>query len=455
MAAAAARDGDPHSEAESIKPVHVDPQQSGTENGQLSTWKTIADHLGISIRTAKTYEHKHGMPVHRLPGQKARVWAYPEELEQWRRSHTAVTEEPEPEQSVEPERPRKPRFLWNGVIAAGSMLLALSVGVYYMLVVPHGPMANFQVHSNFVSAVNAGGQELWRHRFGYIQNELGYVSIARPQISWMGDWGKGQKLLLQTAPISISYLGNDVFCFSDSGKVEWTFRNRHSVGDAGGSTMVPPYFVNGIQVLRRRNPADTRIVVSSNHYIEQADQVAVLDTNGHLLAEYWHPGHLTRLGKADLDGDGSEEVILGGVNNGNHQATLVVLDPWSMRGPSTPAVMDDNRFRIIGMPAAKEKAVVFFPRTVVSAKEGYTRVSEVRVLPDRIVVIVAEGMDEGAPHIVYELSYDLRVVALSPDNGVVRRYQALVERGELDHEFNSAESERLKGGVRVIRQNDD
>jgi TolB-like protein len=52
----------------------------------LESWKAISAYLNRSERTCRTWELELGLPVHRLDGSpKARVFAYPEELDRWLR----------------------------------------------------------------------------------------------------------------------------------------------------------------------------------------------------------------------------------------------------------------------------------------------------------------------------------------------------------------------------------
>jgi len=142
------------------------------------------------------------------------------------------------------------------------------------------------------------------------------------------------------------------------------------------------------------------------------------------------------------------------VNNGDHQATLVVLDPLKMVGAVTPMEMLDRRFALLGMAAAKEKAVVLFPRSCLSVGEPYTRAELLSVSNDRITVVVAEGPAErDYPGFIYELDRSLRVVAVQPQGpGTFRRHDELEARGKLDHPFDAAsECARLKAGV-IIRR---
>ncbi len=55
-----------------------------SERRVLDSWKEISAYLKRSGRTCRTWEVELGLPIHRLEGSpKARVFAYPEELDRW------------------------------------------------------------------------------------------------------------------------------------------------------------------------------------------------------------------------------------------------------------------------------------------------------------------------------------------------------------------------------------
>ena len=55
-----------------------------SSNGRrLDSWKEIAAFFGRDERTVSRWEKELGLPVHRLPGAKGRVYAYTEELSAW------------------------------------------------------------------------------------------------------------------------------------------------------------------------------------------------------------------------------------------------------------------------------------------------------------------------------------------------------------------------------------
>lgn len=52
----------------------------------LSSWKEIATHLGVNVRTAQRWERERGLPVRRLPGGRGRVATTTTLLDQWQKT---------------------------------------------------------------------------------------------------------------------------------------------------------------------------------------------------------------------------------------------------------------------------------------------------------------------------------------------------------------------------------
>ncbi len=53
---------------------------------QLMSWKEIARHLHVAVRTAQAWEREKGLPVLRMIGKKGHVIADPVELDRWKQS---------------------------------------------------------------------------------------------------------------------------------------------------------------------------------------------------------------------------------------------------------------------------------------------------------------------------------------------------------------------------------
>ena len=59
----------------------------------LESWKAIASYLGRTEKTCRKWERELGLPVHRLDDSpKVHVFAYPEELDRWRKEKLEIVE---------------------------------------------------------------------------------------------------------------------------------------------------------------------------------------------------------------------------------------------------------------------------------------------------------------------------------------------------------------------------
>jgi hypothetical protein len=87
----------------------------------LNSWKEIAAYLDVNVRTAQNWEEERGLPVHRLPGRRGRVWADADAIDGWRQSGVAPVEPP-------PSPP--PRRLKRWALAGAALLFALLSALY-------------------------------------------------------------------------------------------------------------------------------------------------------------------------------------------------------------------------------------------------------------------------------------------------------------------------------------
>ena len=57
---------------------------------QLTSWKDIANHLGVNVRTAQRWERERALPVRRLPGRRGNVAIDTATLDAWRQGGTTA-----------------------------------------------------------------------------------------------------------------------------------------------------------------------------------------------------------------------------------------------------------------------------------------------------------------------------------------------------------------------------
>ncbi len=379
----------------------------------LRGWKEISTYLGVEKRTAQRWAKNDQLPYYQPTGPRGPVLANREELNRWMERNTALVHSPaSPEAAPPASAVRRPVYV--GAAAAGVLLVA--VLFIYSMAGRRPALADFTVQGRNLIAVDARGTELWRHQFPEGLVEADYTDLLRPAHSWVGNLDEkgGCGLLFVADTWNRTEVGTETICFNAAGGWKWKFMPGATVVNRAGKQMQPPFLTNSVQVMPAPKTADTRIAVSSNHYLDEANQVAFLDIDGRVRGEYWHPGHLLHLTHADLDHNGGKQLLLGGVNNGSHQATLVILEPLKISGAASAAKMKDHGFEIVNMKPANERAVVFFPRSCVSTGQSYNRVGRVYVTKDRIMVGVSESNFDGGHGFVYELDYDLRVINVCP-----------------------------------------
>ncbi|MFZ0707267.1 MAG: hypothetical protein WAM71_16835 [Candidatus Korobacteraceae bacterium] len=269
------------------------------------------------------------------------------------------------ETAAEAELPRPPsrsgRRLWllNTVLAAVLLLIA-ALFLGGLLSRDRRPHAG-RIEGSTLIITNEKGDELWRKSFsdGFAPE---YYEHGAAQRLWFGDLNGdgGSEVLLAYLPAS-GRLSNSstLICYSSRGTEIWRWTPGRALPELEGDP--PTFALESFSVLRDKASEPSRIVALSTHTPWYPSQLAILDSDGHLVSEYWHSGHLYNLTLADLDGDGRQEIILTGISNGYHQATMVVLDSDRVNGASVEAARPEIQIHGIGIP--HERARLLFPRT--------------------------------------------------------------------------------------------
>jgi hypothetical protein len=459
------------------------PLSSMPNESELHGWEEIAQRLSVTVRTAQTYEKHYGLPVHRGPGAKGRVWAAAPEIDAWKRGrdkgntgeggntrHEFAKSNGSDTFSGPADAPETPRT--GGIVLSRKVMPATAVTLLAIAALgiaalkpllsrPRGVPATLTTAASTLIVRDAQDRELWRHVFPRILAKDAYdVKDGRTRTWTMGDVDDDgeTEVIVADKPLltSSGAVFGELLCFSQDGRrIKWRFNpGARVVTDNSNQTYYPPYWISNVRIVPGRKRGEGRVIVSSNHYLEAPDQVAVLDGGGRLVGEYWHPGHLLRMDFADLDHDGKFEVLLGGVNNGQHAATLIAFDPDHVSGTSTG--LADPRFGLRGFPPGTEKAIVLFNRSCVirsgPAMEPYNRVGQLTVTPDRITVAVVESISEGDRRwILYDLDYGLRVVSAEASLMFQRAHSELERAGVLNHFLLPGDFREFISDVVVVR----
>lgn len=410
-----------------------------SSQNEFTSWKEIAEHLGVNVRTAQKWEQDLGLPVRRMPGAKGRVSADRAEIVAWQQRT-----------KVKPGRWESVRFLQRyavaatvAAVAAGGWGLAERIERWW----PRTPLS-FRVERTALVAQDAQGRERWRYAFGSPVTDYQGALASGIRLVWSDDLdgdGKSEVLFVHRSP---DHLQDSLHCLDEKGKPRWRYVPGREVR-TGKGLFKPPFSIRDLAVVSGRN-GERWVAVSSSHPIYYPGGIFLLDAQGRVVGEYWHDGVFSRINAADLDNDGDGEIYASGTNSAEKTGTLVVLDPRQMRGPTAARESDPN-YQIQGYPLARERARILFPRSRLNRTlQAYSEARRVWLSPHSILVDVLEQWDTyPRAATIYEFSPELKLERFELTDGF-RAYHAEMTAAKVLN-YPLEEEERMPERLRIIR----
>jgi len=325
------------------------------------------------------------------------------------------------------------------LIVAFSVLAILGYVSTRLLFLPEQPKSA-RLDGSALVVMNADGKELWRKTFPEGIGPDWYYAVYLHTPVWFVDLeGSGHTSVLfiySPAAHPAEPHSSTLICYSDRGKEKWRWTPGRELPELRGTPAT--YKTYSLSVLKATRKRTARIVVSSAHDPWWPDQIAMLNSNGTLISEYWHSGALPYLTLGDLDGDGREEIIATGMSEYDHQATLVVLDPDRVFGASTEV---QPEFQIHGMRQAEERLRLLFPRSDLNrALFQYNEATDPTVDHGVIRLTVLECIKPRGCPIWYEFDKNLRLMAAYAGGDDFRSaHERFYQTGRNAHTLSAAE----------------
>ena len=417
---------------------------SREESPELVSWKEIARRLGRSVRTVQQWEKERGLPVRRVPGAHGGVFIRRDDLERW----LAETEGERTKETASSRAPDRRTVLF----AAGAAIALFATVAWWTTPELRSAVA-WRVEGDTVVAMDSLGAEIWRTELvgGLTRDESAVVRVSGQFVDLDED-GSMELLLVQVPRLPEQ--GDTLICLSSDGEELWRYRPGIAVSTAQHeyndvfliSTVKTGRLADGSRVL----------VVASHHYLYYQSRIVALSVEGTAVGDYLHAGHIgsgdRQMQVVDADGDGASEIYAAGVNNARAQATLVVLDPETMRGAGAEP---DPDYQFRDLPAGRETARLFFQRSSVNRAEDRFNVAyDVLVGANggatTITVAVREAtFAPGDPTVHYELGHDLQLRAISLSDTFIGAHQKLSREGQVNLDL-SQEEEELRA-IEVVR----
>lgn len=346
------------------------------------------------------------------------------------------------------KRAARPRGLIAWLSLAALVLVVGLVGAGYFVfgqIGRHGQPTSARIEGTSLVILGADGRELWRKSFAAGFGPETYYEHGVASRVWFADFeGRGH------ASVLFSYLpaasaqpdSSTLICYSDRGKEEWRWTPGKAIPEDSWRPLSYKARALGIVKATKERPARIAVASEMDPWWGGPSQVALLDTSGHLVSEYWHSGGFGDIVVADLDGRG-EEIIATGVAYGfNYQATLVVLDPDRVMGASKEAL---PQFQIHGMGDAQEKMRLLFPRSDLNRTSFDHNVAMQPVVQDgNLRITIDECLAPIGCPIEYEFNKVFELIAARPANDEFRAaHDRLFESGKQAHRFDTEEQAEL------------
>ena len=482
--------------------------KSGDTGDILDGWKAIAAYLGKSVRTVQRWRAAFGMPVHRLGAKDGEtVYAYPVELDAWRK--TASLHAAEHESAAEAERGagqdgapeldrgaeldiaseldrgagqhsavRKRPLLWQTAIA----IVGIALGVVLFASLVHqmlpsagagttaasaGPPALYSVSANELRVFDSTRTFLWRHVLAEPLTVTAYEDpaqidlpaatrpmgrLGRPPRSQFGDIdGDGKvEVLFMAIDTAVPSHGR-LYCFSHDGRERWSYAPGRSVnfGDKYQGTAAAGAGV----VLGPARDGVPSIWGVFFHQVWFPAVVVRLDSTGRTLGEYWSNGRINAVVFGTVDR--RDWVFLGGPNNEHKGATLAGFDV-SRFGGAAPAAKRD--YQCLNCPAGEPGLFLVFPSTEVGRIDnGYAWVGGVTQTSDGETVVDVVNRQKVVPgtadalsaSVLYRFDGAFRLIGAEFFSRYAPVHDALFKERRLDHAFN--ETRELSQALPVLR----
>jgi hypothetical protein len=338
---------------------------NGKKENILTSWKEIAAYLDRDVRTCVRWEQRYGLPVHRLErDSKAKVFAYKDQIDAWLAERSAAGS------SRSAAKRRLPTPLVAALALAGLAGLAFAG---YLLFVRHGGPADFHIRGSVLQIVDGRGRALWPRETGLadLQPEEYYrehFQRKRATEQFTSVWpnliirdidGDSRAEVLFTTQTRSEDVEGTLFCLDDRGRERWHFEAGRAL-EFGGWPFRRQYRIFGIDVGDYDGDGRPEVLVISHQKPDWPCQTVLLDSEGRIEGEYWNAGYFMDGMAGDIDGDGTTELVLSGVNNEYRRGCLAVFKPGRLQGyspQSAPAFLSAQ------LGPGQQSAYILFPKT--------------------------------------------------------------------------------------------
>jgi hypothetical protein len=261
-----------------------------------------------------------------------------------------------------------------------------------------------------------------------------YDVLRRILLSDLDEDGNNE-ILLTVSDGSNKSLNKTLFCYNSDGSIKW-----ETVIPQKDSLYGNDFCSNDISILNMcilKNNGKKEIAITYCICSLFPCYVAKINSSGEIKTELYNPGTLHQLFNYDIDDNGDEELVCGGINNDFEKSgALIVFDSDYIQGCAPGYRFPKN------VSKGLMKYYLLFPKTDVGrfTNHGSRFVSSVEMHGNQIVITLKEidSFTDANNHIhfqfyhtIYTLDKSFNVLHVETSSEFDVKYQQLVEEGKL------------------------
>jgi hypothetical protein len=315
---------------------------------------------------------------------------------------------------------------------------------------------------NYLKALNKRGEELWKKEIDVMvrgSSETGFTRLTGESflsrfllIDDIDGDGRNETLLTgvpgQLAPNTF-FSSESLYCLDYRGELRWSIGYPENIfAEKFDFVRNTEWNVSDFVVLHRQDQPSRLFVCVGSYAYYPAKLLEVDWRTGKVLQTYWHSGNISPYCTVffDVDGDGNQEIVTGGVNNGFKSSFIAALDPDELNG-CAPAPPD---FAPTGIPRAREKYYILLPQSDISERFGripYSCLRSLSMVDTGILRVVCnEFINSPTPlsgAIHYEVGRGMKLLSATWDDPFLKTYNTLLKEGKVSEPLSPAYWQRL------------
>ena len=224
-----------------------------------------------------------------------------------------------------------------GFAIIGALALAFIVGQSKSYFKDNNPYS-LDVKENKILVYNKEGDLLFTKSSSGLPNYdlvtlINWTFGKRRYLSLQDIDSNGKKALLVTGEYSMYgfYKSDSVYCFNSDGSLRWVISPEDAKHNYAPSWKRTRWGVRDFFTVKTQTGNKLYVIANDDSYAGTV--VSQVDTKtGKILSSIYHSGWITAEDHFDIDGDGNEEIILGGTSSFDKPSLMVLKSNNSLKG---------------------------------------------------------------------------------------------------------------------------